>query len=111
MKATWTLSDTAGNEDDLVDQVYLYLNNGASTKQCSASLKRQIQLRSERVKLRNAWRAVLQNVRTDVQLVTMRCIASVNVRPRVVWLAVLQMRRYIVASYYICAFHSLGQQQ
>ena len=53
-----TLSDTAGNEDDLVDHVYLYLKDGVYSKQCSASLKQQIRLRLKRFKLRNAWRAV-----------------------------------------------------
>ena len=71
-----TLSDTAGNEDDLVDHVYLYLKDGVYSKQCSASLKQQIRLRLKRFKLRNAWRAVLQNVRTDAPLVTMCCMAS-----------------------------------
>eukprot|EP00731_Ephydatia_muelleri_P001172 Em0001g1172a len=56
-KTTW--SDTAGNEDDIVDHVYLYLKDGAYSKQCSASLKRQIRLRSKRFKFREA---VLQNL-------------------------------------------------
>ena len=71
MKTTW--SDTAGNEDDIVDHVYLYLKDGAYSKQCSASLKRHIRLRSKRFKFREA---VLQNVRTDAPLVPMCCMAS-----------------------------------
>ena len=67
------LSDTAGKEDDLVDHMYLYLRDGTYSKQCSVSLKQQILPRSKRFKLQNAWRAVLQTVRT---LVTMCCMAS-----------------------------------
>ena len=43
----------AGSEDDLVDHVYLYLKDRAYPNQCSASLKRQIRLRSKKFELRN----------------------------------------------------------
>ena len=42
-----------GSEDDLVDHVYLYLKDSAYPNQCSASLKRQIRLRSKKFELRN----------------------------------------------------------
>ena len=91
MKATWTL--TAGNEDDLVDHVYLYLEDGACV--LKASLKRHIRLQSKRFKLRNARRALLQAGRTDAPLVTMCCMASCTTDAM------------LVASYYSCIFHSL----
>ena len=43
----------AGSEDDLVDHIYLYLKDNAYPKQSSASLKRQIRLRSKKFELRN----------------------------------------------------------
>ena len=53
MEALSEDKDTAaGSEDDLVDRVYLYLKDNAYPKQSSVSLKRQIRLRSKKLKLR-----------------------------------------------------------
>ena len=42
-----------GSGDDLVDRVYLFLKDNAYPKQSSVSLKRQILLRSKKLKLRS----------------------------------------------------------
>ena len=52
MEALSEDKDTAaGSEDDLVDRVYLYLKDNVHPKQSSVSLKRQIRLRSKKLKL------------------------------------------------------------